>query len=297
MARRAGRDMTASAAARRHGSARKRLCVGGTGTGRRSRSAVGGRRSAVTSSQVPGGHGDSAESADERRLMLENSQLKLAVAEATVQLRIWQKGAEIYNTIRPHQTLNNPLPTRRLPGRSLAHPERTNTLSRPADAQTHRSSRTQHSLGHCRIMPAADRPTQSPATRPRFEQRSRSKRANSLTVKTIARVKICATRRRPEAANAGAAARCNARSRPALHNRERQDQEHRRTSAKPSRGWGRWRRMRRGPGRSNRSRSSAGGRASGVGAASHPQSLRLMRRTGPRRAPALRTPRLVPAPA
>jgi len=32
--------------------------------------------------------------ADERRLKLENNELKLALAEAAVQLRIWQKGAE-----------------------------------------------------------------------------------------------------------------------------------------------------------------------------------------------------------
>ena len=43
--------------------------------------------------KVPG-PGKSAGSADERRLKLENNQLKLALAEATVQLRIWQKGAE-----------------------------------------------------------------------------------------------------------------------------------------------------------------------------------------------------------
>jgi transposase len=30
----------------------------------------------------------------ERRMRLENEQLKLALAEATVQLRIWRKGAE-----------------------------------------------------------------------------------------------------------------------------------------------------------------------------------------------------------
>ena len=34
------------------------------------------------------------ESMTERRLRLESEQLKLALAEATVQLRIWQKGAE-----------------------------------------------------------------------------------------------------------------------------------------------------------------------------------------------------------
>jgi len=34
------------------------------------------------------------ESVVERRMRLENEQLKLALAEATVQLRIWRKGAE-----------------------------------------------------------------------------------------------------------------------------------------------------------------------------------------------------------
>ncbi|HET7350480.1 MAG TPA: helix-turn-helix domain-containing protein [Marmoricola sp.] len=34
------------------------------------------------------------ESVTEQRMRLENEQLKLALAEATVQLRIWQKGAE-----------------------------------------------------------------------------------------------------------------------------------------------------------------------------------------------------------
>jgi transposase len=35
-----------------------------------------------------------SESVTERRLRMETEQLKLALAEATVQLRIWQKGAE-----------------------------------------------------------------------------------------------------------------------------------------------------------------------------------------------------------
>jgi transposase len=43
--------------------------------------------------KIPG-PGKNAGSADERRLKLENNQLKLALAEATVRLRIWQKGAE-----------------------------------------------------------------------------------------------------------------------------------------------------------------------------------------------------------
>jgi transposase len=42
----------------------------------------------------PSGPGGQAGSSTERRLRLEAEQLKLALAEATVQLRIWQKGAE-----------------------------------------------------------------------------------------------------------------------------------------------------------------------------------------------------------
>jgi transposase len=51
----------------------------------------GGRQ--ALEEKVPG-PGKGAGTADERRLKLENNQLKLALAEATVQLRIWQKGAE-----------------------------------------------------------------------------------------------------------------------------------------------------------------------------------------------------------
>ena len=40
------------------------------------------------------GPGKGAGTAEERRLRVEANQLKLALAEATVQLRIWQKGAE-----------------------------------------------------------------------------------------------------------------------------------------------------------------------------------------------------------
>jgi hypothetical protein len=35
----------------------------------------------------------------EQRMRLENEQLKLALAEATVQLRIWQKGADYVDQI------------------------------------------------------------------------------------------------------------------------------------------------------------------------------------------------------
>jgi len=41
----------------------------------------------------------SAETMNERRLRLESEQLKLALAEATVQLRIWQKGAEYVDQV------------------------------------------------------------------------------------------------------------------------------------------------------------------------------------------------------
>jgi len=42
-------------------------------------------------------------SVTERRLRAEAEQLKLALAEATVQLRIWQKGAELADQI-PSET-------------------------------------------------------------------------------------------------------------------------------------------------------------------------------------------------
>jgi transposase len=44
--------------------------------------------------RVPGGPTRHGGSAEERRLRLENARLKLALAEATVQLRMWQKWAE-----------------------------------------------------------------------------------------------------------------------------------------------------------------------------------------------------------
>jgi transposase len=49
-------------------------------------------------SQLPGGAGQ-AGSQTERRLRAEAEQLKLALAEATVQLRIWQKGAEYVDQV------------------------------------------------------------------------------------------------------------------------------------------------------------------------------------------------------
>jgi len=47
--------------------------------------------------------GSSGISVTERRLRAEAEQLKLALAEATVQLRIWQKGAELADQI-PSET-------------------------------------------------------------------------------------------------------------------------------------------------------------------------------------------------
>ena len=47
--------------------------------------------------------GPSGMSVTERRLRAEAEQLKLALAEATVQLRIWQKGAELADQI-PSET-------------------------------------------------------------------------------------------------------------------------------------------------------------------------------------------------
>jgi transposase len=47
--------------------------------------------------------GPSTMSTTERRLRAEAEQLKLALAEATVQLRIWQKGAELADQI-PSET-------------------------------------------------------------------------------------------------------------------------------------------------------------------------------------------------
>ena len=43
--------------------------------------------------EVPSGAAGGAGSPEQRRLRMENQQLKLALAEATVQLRIWQRGA------------------------------------------------------------------------------------------------------------------------------------------------------------------------------------------------------------
>jgi transposase len=44
--------------------------------------------------RVPGGPSRNGGSGEERRLRLENGHLKMVLAEATVQLGMWQKGAE-----------------------------------------------------------------------------------------------------------------------------------------------------------------------------------------------------------
>jgi transposase len=89
-----GGGMSASEAARRHGVSAQAIYQW------RDKFLDAGRRSLVE--KVPG-PGKSAGSADERRLKLENGQLKLALAEATVQLRIWQKGAD-YVEVVPSKT-------------------------------------------------------------------------------------------------------------------------------------------------------------------------------------------------
>ncbi len=53
--------------------------------------------------EVPSGPAGAKGNAEQRRLRLENEQLKLALAEATVQLRIWQRGAALADRI-PSQT-------------------------------------------------------------------------------------------------------------------------------------------------------------------------------------------------
>lgn len=53
--------------------------------------------------EVPSGPAGAAGSPEQRRLRMENEQLKLALAEATVQLRIWQRGAALADQV-PSQT-------------------------------------------------------------------------------------------------------------------------------------------------------------------------------------------------
>ncbi|BBY92561.1 hypothetical protein MGALJ_22300 [Mycobacterium gallinarum] len=51
--------------------------------------------------EVPSGAAHGAGSPEQRRLRMENEQLKLALAEATVQLRIWQRGAALADQVLP----------------------------------------------------------------------------------------------------------------------------------------------------------------------------------------------------
>jgi transposase len=53
--------------------------------------------------EVPAGPPGKKGTPEQRRLPMENEQLKLALAEATVQLRIWQRGAAMADQV--------PLPT------------------------------------------------------------------------------------------------------------------------------------------------------------------------------------------
>jgi transposase len=78
-------EMTASEAARRHGVSTNAVLSW------RDKFLDAGRRALEDKISGPG---KGAGTAEERRLRVEANQLKLALAEATVQLRIWQKGAE-----------------------------------------------------------------------------------------------------------------------------------------------------------------------------------------------------------
>lgn len=49
--------------------------------------------------EVPSGPAGAKGNPEQRRLQLENEQLKLALAEATVQLRIWQRGAALADQV------------------------------------------------------------------------------------------------------------------------------------------------------------------------------------------------------
>jgi transposase len=49
--------------------------------------------------EVPSGPAGNAGSPEQRRLQRENEQLKLALAETTVQLRIWQRGAALADQV------------------------------------------------------------------------------------------------------------------------------------------------------------------------------------------------------
>jgi transposase len=49
--------------------------------------------------EVPSGWAGRAGDPEQRRLRMENEQLKLALAEATVQLRVWQRGAALADQV------------------------------------------------------------------------------------------------------------------------------------------------------------------------------------------------------
>jgi transposase len=49
--------------------------------------------------EVPSGAAGGAGNPEQRRLRLENEELKLALAEATVQLRVWQRGASLADQV------------------------------------------------------------------------------------------------------------------------------------------------------------------------------------------------------
>lgn len=86
-------EMTAAEAARRHGVSRPTI------DNWRGRFIAAGRAGLEETPPGP----SKGMSAMERRLRAEAEQLKLALAEATVQLRIWQKGAELADQI-PSET-------------------------------------------------------------------------------------------------------------------------------------------------------------------------------------------------
>lgn len=87
-------EMTGAEAARRHGVTAASVSVW------KARFLEAG---AAGLQESPSGAGGSAGTPQERRMRMENEQLKLALAEATVQLRIWQKGAEHVDEV-PSQT-------------------------------------------------------------------------------------------------------------------------------------------------------------------------------------------------
>ena len=77
-------EMTAAEAARRHG-------VSAISVGQwKARFLESGSKGLE---ELPAGSTRDGASPEERRMRMENEQLKLALAEATVQLRIWQRGA------------------------------------------------------------------------------------------------------------------------------------------------------------------------------------------------------------